>query len=173
MLCCYSTAGRGAEYHDEHVCVCVSVCVCVCLWLRAYLCNYTSIFLWMFLPLWLGAALAALWLMLRASGFIDGIMLAHNGQKVAMWRSVYSLWLDRVQHGFDTTAYTRQAQQWTTGRIWYHVCFVNIVGRQHQIRCWKDKRYWQRKWWWRREKGSGKVTRRYFGKALICTFFCC
>jgi len=29
MLCCYSTAGRGAEYHDEHVCVGVCLYVCV------------------------------------------------------------------------------------------------------------------------------------------------
>ena len=90
---CYSVPDSGAEYCDEHVCVCVCacvracvracVCVCVCVFVcpRSYLRNYTCNLHRIFVSVTYGRGSSLFWQRsdtLCTSGFMDDVIFAHK-----------------------------------------------------------------------------------------------
>ena len=94
------------------VCLFVCLCVCVCRCVREHISRTANTmfakilayvyYLWPWLsPPWQSCDT------LITSGFVDGVIFAHNGQKRATRKMLYSEWLHRRQRGFDIATHTK------------------------------------------------------------------
>ena len=79
----YAAPDRGAEYCDEHVCLCVCVCMFVCPW--SCLQNYTSDLHQIFVHVTYACGSVLLWRRrdtLCTSGFMDDVIFVHKPRQL-------------------------------------------------------------------------------------------